>query len=352
MNANKFSAAPGGRPKGRLHRCADWLSCDLVPLRIAYFGLPLGALLLAADGNEPSFCVLPPIEAPGLRRLKARLGARVLSAAACGAQLEDAVEAELSREPPDLLVSWFWTRRLPAAWLERPRLGAIGVHPSLLPRHRGPNPYFWAIDCGDNETGVSVHRLEAEYDTGAILEQERVSVGERNAWQLARALDRPSLRCLRRTVARAAQGLPGGEPQNPAEVTLAPEPRGDLLRADFNWGTARVLRRIRALSPVPGLALSLADVPFFVTQACPSAEFTRALAPGEAEIARQRLVIRTSDGAIAVQKAVLCAEGAHKEEPGEDGLDEGEQVSAEELAEHIGAQIALTRGSSFNGRLG
>jgi methionyl-tRNA formyltransferase len=167
------------------------------------------------------------------------------------------------------------------------------------------------------------------------------------------------LRCLRRTVARAEHGLPAGDPQDPARATLAPEPRGDLLRADFNWGTARVLRRIRALSPVPGLALSLAGVAFFVTQARPSDEFTPALEPGEAEIAHARLVIRTSDGAIAVERATLSAEdadaGAVLGEAGarpDDGLDEGDELTGEELAAKLGAQIALSGGSSFNGRRG
>ncbi|MFZ5896476.1 MAG: methionyl-tRNA formyltransferase [Myxococcota bacterium] len=312
-------------------------------LEIAYFGLPLGALLLAGDGHELAFCVVPPIEAPGLRRLKNRFGERVLQAGELGKQLESRVEHYFAQHTPDLLVSWFWTRKLPAPWLQKPRFGAIGVHPSLLPRHRGPNPFFWAIDSGDSETGASVHRLETDYDTGAVLLQERLSIGERNSWQLARALDRTSLRCLRRVVASATTGLPTGTPQEAALATLAPEPSGELSKADFTWPTARVLRRIRALSPVPGLALSLADVAFFVTQAHPSPDFTRALLPGEAEIARGRLVIRTADGAISVEKAVLCAEA-------ED--DTGEEVSAKELAEHMAERIAATRGSSFKGEDG
>src|SRR5690606_41502429 len=166
--------------------------------------------------------------------------------------------ARLERDRPDLLVSWFWTRRLSSTWLALPRRGALGVHPSLLPRHRGPDPYFWAIDSGDRETGVSVHLLEPEYDTGAVLDVERLEVGERTSWQLARALDRPSLRALRRVVAAYASGTPPpAVPQAEALARQAPEPTGDLLRVRWEWPTERVLRRIRALSPVPGLALEL-----------------------------------------------------------------------------------------------
>lgn len=291
-------------------------------LNIAYFGLPLGALLLARDGHEPALCVLAPVPAPGARRARARLP-NVLDAAALGHALQDRVSTELERLQPDLIVSWFWTRRLPTSWLATAKIAAIGVHPSLLPRHRGPNPYFWAIDAGDDVTGVSVHLLEAEYDTGAVLAQESLPIGERNSWQLARALDRPSLRLLRRTVADYAVGRPPtAVPQDPSRATPAPEPSGDLLRVDFHQSTERVLRRIRALSPVPGVALSLFGCDFFVTAARPAASHAAALVPGEAQITHSRLLLRTADGAIAVERAAL----SH-------GVDEEpEELSGEALA--------------------
>jgi methionyl-tRNA formyltransferase len=272
-------------------------------VKIAYFGLPLGALLLADDGHTLDPIVLAPVEAPGRRRLRRR-SPGLLDALDGGAGFSDRVDAAL-REPVDLLVSWFWTRKLPGRWLERPRLGAIGVHPSLLPRHRGPNPYFWTIDSGDALAGVTVHRLEREYDTGALLAARSLEVGDRDAWQLARALDRPSLSLLRDTVARLARGEPVQErPQSEAEVTMAPEPDGDDLHVDFGWTTERVLRRIRALSPTPGLALELASVPLFVTRAEPAQAFVSALLPGEAHLS-DSLTLRTSDGAIRVTRAVF-----------------------------------------------
>lgn len=226
-----------------------------------------------------------------------------------GARLEPAVAALLHEKRPDLVVSWFWTRRLPLAWIESAKVDAVGVHPSLLPRHRGPNPYYWAIDSGDTETGVTVHRLSAEYDEGAILDQERLSIGDKNAWQLARALDRPSLRALRRTVAAYAHTPPIAIAQDHSRATSAPEPSGDALQVDFGWKTERVLRRIRALSPVPGLPLSLWGLDFFVIEARPSPTYTPALLPGEAELSTERLLLRTGDGAIAVERATLVDTG-------------------------------------------
>jgi methionyl-tRNA formyltransferase len=283
------------------------------PLRIAFFGLPLAALLLGQDGHALPLCVLSPVPHPGRRRLARRnRDSLIVDALEEDSDLEGRVDAFFESHEVDLLVSWFWTRKLPERWLARPLRGPLGAHPSLLPRHRGPNPFFGAIDAGDAVTGVTVHRLTAEYDRGNILDRVELPVGDRDAWQLARALDRPSLKLLRSVVARFAGGHEVPErAQDERLATWAPEPAEDLARVDFRWPTARVLRRIRALSPVPGLALEIRGIRLFVTGATPTASYPRALLAGEAAVvpgADPRLVIRTGDGAILVQRAQLAAD--------------------------------------------
>jgi methionyl-tRNA formyltransferase len=59
-----------------------------------------------------------------------------------------------------------------------PALGWLNGHPSLLPRHRGPVPVAWAIRAGEEEIGISFHRMDAELDTGPVLAQRTVSLGE------------------------------------------------------------------------------------------------------------------------------------------------------------------------------
>jgi methionyl-tRNA formyltransferase len=288
-------------------------------LKIAFFGLPLAACLLARDGHDVALAVLAPVDgAPGRRRLARRIGVeRVIEAGIVGDALENMVDERLSSFRPDLLVSWFWTRKLPARWLNSARHGGLGVHPSLLPRHRGPDPYFWAIDSGDRITGVTLHQLSPEYDDGPVLMQAMLPIQERNAWQLARALDRPSLRVLRTGVDRVAQRLSlDGTPQDPAHVSWAPVPADSLLRVVWSWPSERVLRRIRALSPVPGLALELAGVKLFVTAAEETFSFPLALEPGEAGVEHAppfRALIRTGDGAIALSRAVLADGGEGRE---------------------------------------
>jgi methionyl-tRNA formyltransferase len=232
----------------------------------------------------------------------------VQRASELGDGLEEAVDAELLRERPDLIVSWFWTRRLSQRLLARAPLGAIGAHPSLLPRHRGPNPYFHAIDAGDVETGVTIHRLTAEYDDGEMLARRTLVIGERDAWQLARALDRPSLALLREVVAAFARGEPPvGHEQEEEARTWAPEPDADELHVDWSWPNERVLRRMRALAPVPGLGLDIEGLPLVALKVRAARDYPAALEPGEAAVvgAPPELVIRTGDGAVAIEKACL-----------------------------------------------
>jgi methionyl-tRNA formyltransferase len=79
---------------------------------------------------------------------------------------------------PDLVVCMGFPWKVPAEALEVPRLGWINGHPSLLPHHRGPVPVAWAIRDGEEEFGVTFHRMDAELDTGPILAQKALPIGE------------------------------------------------------------------------------------------------------------------------------------------------------------------------------
>jgi methionyl-tRNA formyltransferase len=279
------------------------------PLRIVFFGLPLAAVLLARDGHDVALASLCLADAVGRRRARRMLGeARVLIKP--GAR-DPALLERVRALTPDLLVSWFWTTRLPMSLVRAARLGGIGVHPSLLPRHRGPDPTYWAIASGDEETGVTVHTIEEQYDTGAILAQERLRIDPAwNAWQLARALDRPSLRLLRATVARLARGetIPAA-PQDPALATQAPLPDDVACAIPWRGPTDRVLRHVRALSPAPGAWTEVEGALVIVLQAAPASTYPRALAPGEGAVVGvapdERVIVRTGDGAIELLRGEI-----------------------------------------------
>jgi len=291
-------------------------------VNVLYFGLPLGACLLAADGHRIVQAVMGRPEGTGLRRLRRVLGPeRVTMLGSLGtSKTPKNLESLVHPGPIDLVVSWFFPKKLPPAILQLGRRGTVGVHPSLLPRHRGPDPYFAAIDQGDPVTGVTAHRLEADYDTGAMLDRESLPIDPSwDAWTLARKLDRPSLRVLRRVVRALADGTAIEERQDEAHATQAPEPGPDLLELDVKSMTPEsALRRIRAAAPWPGAY-------FFTGEECLVVERASAVAAapfleaGElAALPDGRVLLGLAQGALHVERVrdeeddVLAGEALHR----------------------------------------
>jgi methionyl-tRNA formyltransferase len=276
-------------------------------MRIAFFGLPLAALALEHDGHELSLVCLSRLDTPGLRRARRIFGDRLLERPKAD---DPALQARLEAARPELLVSWFWTTRLPMRLVRACPLGSVGVHPSLLPRHRGPDPYHAAIASGDDVTGVTAHRLAAAYDTGAVLAQRTLRIDPSwNAWKLARALDRPSLALLREVVGAFSRGeAPVETPQDDALATLAPVPDDEEAELTFDRPTAEILLKIRALSPVPGAYTEIGDEIVSITEAAAAGRFPRSLLPGEAAVVEGRAVIRTADGAIELLSGEIGAD--------------------------------------------
>jgi methionyl-tRNA formyltransferase len=277
-------------------------------MRIAFFGLPLAAVLLDRDGHQ--LVVAGLVDGNGKRRLSRRLGARRIE------RLPDlAVDATFERvrdAAPQLIVSWFWTKPIPRRFLAL--APSVGVHPSLLPRHRGADPYFWAIDVGDEVTGVTAHRLEKEYDTGPILAQRSLRIDPRwNSWALARALDRPSLALLREVVHAIASGRPPAEiEQNENAATWAPRPVEEDLAIRWWWPAARIERRVRAAAPWPGAWTEIGEEIAVVVKARATRDFPQALTPGEAAVRTDgTAVVRAGEDAIEL----LAGRGEDDETP-------------------------------------
>jgi methionyl-tRNA formyltransferase len=266
-------------------------------MRIAFVGLPQAALLLAADGHTIVWAGICRRGALGTRRLQRLLGRERVEV------LPDLVSraATIRSHSPDLLVSWFWTKRIPRAVRTVAPLGAFGVHPSLLPRHRGPDPTFWAIDSGDAETGVTAHVIDDAYDTGAILGQRRIAIDPTwNAWTLAKRLDRPSLALLRETARAYARGEPPTPvAQDESFATEAPMPDEDLLEIRWSDPAERIVRRVRAASPWPGAFTEIGGRLVTITRARVTTDVPRALDAGEACVrADGTAVVRAAEGGV------------------------------------------------------
>ena len=128
----------------------------------------------------------------------------------------------------ELIVTAHTHARIDADALAKARLGGIGYHPSLLPRHRGIAAVEWTIKCGDPIAGGSIYHLAERMDAGAIAAQDWCFVkpgeGARELWE--RALAPLGIRLLTQVVAQAgASGQLPAQPQDEQFATLAPRLR-------------------------------------------------------------------------------------------------------------------------------
>ncbi|MBI4160948.1 MAG: methionyl-tRNA formyltransferase [Acidobacteria bacterium] len=154
---------------------------------------------------------------------------------------------------PDLIVVVAYGRILPEAMLRIPRYGAVNVHASLLPRHRGAAPIPWAILAGDRETGVTTMQMDPGMDTGPVLLQRRCAIGAaETAGELSARLAALGAELLMETLDGIGRGTLRPLPQDPEGATYAPRLRPENARIDWGEGAGPIDRRVRAMNPAPG----------------------------------------------------------------------------------------------------
>ncbi len=280
-------------------------------MKILYLGLPLGALMLLREGHDlVGACISRPAM-PGMRRLRRLMAERKAPLLGKPDLTSAAVQGLLATTDPELVVSWFWTRRIPSTVLALAARGGVNVHPSLLPRHRGPDPYFWTLARGDEETGVTAHWISADYDQGEVLAQRRMPVPAGvNAWQLARALDRPSLEALRDVVRDIERGEAHGVAQDESVATLAPRPTDDDCELLWDVPADEVIRRVRAAAPEPGAFTGFGDETVVVLSARRIDRSLRGLAPGDAVLVHDGVAVACADSqAVLLLDAVRESNG-------------------------------------------
>ena len=84
--------------------------------------------------------------------------------------------SELKKLNADIILVGSWSEKFSMQTINTAKKACINVHPSLLPRYRGPNPYFQAIKNNEEKTGVTFHLMDVNYDTGLILHQAEVPI--------------------------------------------------------------------------------------------------------------------------------------------------------------------------------
>jgi methionyl-tRNA formyltransferase len=158
---------------------------------------------------------------------------------------------DMASEGFDLFALASYGRILPRELLALPRLGALNVHPSLLPKYRGATPIQSAILQGELETGVSIMLMDAGLDTGEIVLQQLVAIDPGESYgELHDRLAALGAEMLAQSIAFAERGELTARPQVGEPTVTRPINREDL-RVDLSWVPERIVRSVRAYAPRP-----------------------------------------------------------------------------------------------------
>ncbi|MCX7750765.1 MAG: methionyl-tRNA formyltransferase [Candidatus Bipolaricaulota bacterium] len=201
---------------------------------------------------------------------------------------------------PDVLVVAAFGQFLRAAVLGLPRLGCVNVHAALLPKYRGAAPVAWALIRGERETGVTTFVLDEGMDTGPILLQRAVPIGEE---ETAGELEARLAAVGADLIVESLEGLAAGRlvpiPQ-PAEGTLAPKLHKEDGRIRWEWEAERIHNLVRGTNPWPGAHTTLRDRLVKVHRTRVADRGANAGEPGAILPRRDRLLVAAGSGVVEV----------------------------------------------------
>ena len=231
-------------------------------IRVVFMGSPdfaLTSLRLLAQHYQVVGVVTQPDRASGRgRELKAppvKILAQELNIPFMQPQKLRDPEAmqQLTEWNPDLIVVAAFGQILKKDVLDMPRYGCINIHASLLPRWRGAAPINAAVLAGDEETGVTIMKMDVGLDTGPMLAMKSIRIKpDDTAGSLFEALSTLGADLLIETLPAYMEGTLTPQPQPADGATYAPMLKKEDGRLDFTQPAVELERRIRAMNPWPG----------------------------------------------------------------------------------------------------
>ena len=231
---------------------------NLVFIGTARFGIP--ALEKLASSAHRVLAVVTQPDRPRGRGLEVRPSPIKEKSTELGLHLyrpESVNEYEFLREiralSPDAIVVVAYGQKLGEELLQLCRFCALNIHPSLLPRYRGPAPVARAILNGERETGVSVIKLVSRMDAGPVFGAVRVPIPpEATTPELEDELSRRGAQLLLEVLDKMEKGQAVETPQNEREATYARKFERREGRVDWRKPARRIVDSVRALQPFPG----------------------------------------------------------------------------------------------------
>jgi methionyl-tRNA formyltransferase len=176
--------------------------------------------------------------------------------------------SELRELKSDLIIVVAYGQILPQSILDLPKFGCVNVHTSLLPKYRGASPIQSAILNGETETGVTIMKMDAGLDTGEIISQARTPIlPEDDSQTLHDRLAQLGAELLAETIPDYVAGKILPKPQPAEGASYAAKIKKEDGKIDWNEPAEKILNRLRAFTPWPGIFTFLLGEPEQIVRA-------------------------------------------------------------------------------------
>ncbi len=295
-------------------------------MRLIYMGTPDFAVppleMLAKAGHEIVYVVTQPdavrdrgkkIKFSPVKEKAIELGIPVLQPSKI--KRNEAFAETLRQAKPDAAIVSAYGRILPPHILEIPKYGCLNIHGSLLPRFRGAAPIQAAIIAGDEETGVTIMRMDEGLDTGDMLAKASTPVDSKTCEQLHDELALMGGSLLLETLDDIEGALKRAEKQDDGQSTYAPMISKADGHIDFSRTPEEIERRMRAFDPWPGTFADINGRTFKLWAATIPGQKTQA--PDGTVIAAGKEGLDVSAGGAVLRVTELQAPGKKRMETGD-----------------------------------
>ena len=203
---------------------------------------------------------------------------------------------------PELIVVAAFGQILKKDVLDMPRYGCVNVHASLLPRWRGAAPINAAILAGDEETGVTIMKMDVGLDTGPMFAKKSIRLNpDDTAGSVLGALSTLGANLLNETLPDIISGKLTAEPQPAEGATYAPMLKKEDGLLDFTHSAIELERRVRAMNPWPGAWFEWNGSPLKVMRAS-VVSGEKSLASGSRFMVEGRPAVMSADGALVLEE--------------------------------------------------
>jgi len=213
---------------------------------------------------------------------------------------------KLEVDSPDIAIVASYGLIIPKEVLDWPKYGCLNIHPSLLPKYRGPSPIQTAILDGQRETGVTIMKLDEKMDHGPIIAQETLPILRKGFTKLHDELARLGAKTLIDALPKYAEGELKPVPQDDSKATTTKMINKDMGKVDWHKSADVIERQVRAYDGWPVTWTMLGQKLIKIYEAKAVASKWDMGKPGEILEVSKKITVKCGEGCLEIKSLQLA----------------------------------------------